>query len=51
MTAVRKPEALSAVPRHEVMYRHGVVVRVTHWINAIIIILLFASGLLEAKEA
>src|SRR5258706_11434123 len=33
------------VPRREVMYRHTVAVRLTHWINALILVLLLISGL------
>src|SRR6266853_6516618 len=34
-----------AVPRREVMYRHTVAVRLTHWVNALILVLLLMSGL------
>ena len=34
-----------AVPRREVMYRHTVAVRLTHWVNALILVLLLISGL------
>src|SRR5215813_724370 len=33
------------VPRREIMYRHTVAVRLTHWINALILVLLLISGL------
>jgi len=33
------------VPRREIMYRHTVAVRLTHWINALILVLLLMSGL------
>ena len=33
------------VRRRDVMYRHTVVVRLTHWINALILVLLLISGL------
>jgi thiosulfate reductase cytochrome b subunit len=32
-------------PAREVMYRHSVVVRLTHWINALCLVLLLMSGL------
>jgi thiosulfate reductase cytochrome b subunit len=35
----------SAVRKREVMYRHTVAVRLTHWINALILVLLLISGL------
>ena len=35
----------SAKPAREVMYRHSVVVRLTHWINALCLVLLLMSGL------
>jgi thiosulfate reductase cytochrome b subunit len=34
-----------AKPAREVMYRHSVVVRFTHWINALCLVLLLMSGL------
>jgi thiosulfate reductase cytochrome b subunit len=34
-----------AVSKREVMYRHTVAVRLTHWINALILLLLLISGL------
>jgi thiosulfate reductase cytochrome b subunit len=40
-----KSEAAPAAPLREVMYRHTVTVRLTHWINAAIVIVLVASGL------
>jgi thiosulfate reductase cytochrome b subunit len=45
--AVIPAPALAAPPkpRREVIYRHGVVVRVCHWINAVVIALLIMSGL------
>jgi thiosulfate reductase cytochrome b subunit len=44
--AVTKPAGEPAVkPQREVIYRHSVVVRLTHWINALILVLLLASGL------
>lgn len=45
MTVLTKSQALSAAPQREVMYRHTVTVRLTHWINALIFVLLLASGL------
>ncbi len=35
----------AAAPQREVMYRHTVAVRLTHWINALILVLLLISGL------
>jgi thiosulfate reductase cytochrome b subunit len=43
-TPVPAVTAPAASPR-EVMYRHGIVVRVTHWINALCLALLLMSGL------
>jgi len=40
--AADEPEV---VPRREVVYRHTVAVRLTHWINAVILVLLLISGL------
>jgi cytochrome b subunit of formate dehydrogenase len=37
--------AAPAAPPREVVYRHGVVVRATHWINALCLVLLLMSGL------
>ncbi len=37
--------AAPAAPPREIMYRHSVVVRVTHWINALCLVLLLMSGL------
>ena len=34
-----------AMRKREVMYRHTVAVRLTHWINALILVLLLISGL------
>jgi len=39
------PEAQDASPSREVIYRHTVVVRATHWINALCLTLLLMSGL------
>ncbi len=39
------PEEVSAAPAREIIYRHGVVVRFTHWINALLLALLLMSGL------
>src|SRR5258708_19139526 len=41
-TAAVQPDV---VPRREVMYRHTVAVRLTHWVNALILVLLLISGL------
>jgi len=35
----------AAAPQREVIYRHTVAVRLTHWINALILVLLLVSGL------
>jgi thiosulfate reductase cytochrome b subunit len=44
--AETKPAAQpDVVPRREVMYRHTVAVRLTHWVNALILVLLLMSGL------
>jgi thiosulfate reductase cytochrome b subunit len=45
MTVPDEPEASAASPRREVVYRHSVTVRLTHWINALIFVVLLASGL------
>lgn len=52
MTALSEPDVQpdaaarpAAAPRREVVYRHTVVVRLAHWINALILVLLLASGL------
>jgi thiosulfate reductase cytochrome b subunit len=51
MVALSEPDAETTAaepalkPRREVVYRHTVVVRLTHWINALILVLLLASGL------
>src|SRR5271165_5210832 len=37
--------ATPAAPQREVMYRHSIVVRATHWINAVCLALLLMSGL------
>jgi thiosulfate reductase cytochrome b subunit len=38
-------ETQESPPKREVIYRHGAVVRVTHWINALCLTLLLMSGL------
>src|SRR5215831_15506635 len=43
--AVPSRAAAGAKPAREVMYRHSVVVRLTHWINALCLALLLMSGL------
>lgn len=46
MTAVTAEETPApAPPAHETIYRHGLAVRVTHWINVLVISLLLMSGL------
>ena len=45
MTVLNEPEAPPSTPQREVMYRHSVAVRLTHWINVAIFVLLLASGL------
>src|SRR5882762_441542 len=42
MKAAAQPDV---IPRREVMYRHTVAVRLTHWINALVLVLLLISGL------
>jgi len=42
MTAAAQP---AAALRREVIYRHTIAVRLTHWINALILVLLLMSGL------
>ena len=39
------PAQQAVAPQREVMYRHTVAVRLTHWINALILVLLLISGL------
>ena len=47
--AVSEPSPVAgtpaAPPRREVIYRHAVVVRATHWINVLCLALLLMSGL------
>src|SRR5260221_4517348 len=46
LTVERKAQVQpAAAPQREVMYRHSVAVRLTHWINALILVLLLISGL------
>jgi thiosulfate reductase cytochrome b subunit len=47
VSPIARPQAsgASATPKREVMYRHTVAVRLTHWINALILVLLLISGL------
>jgi thiosulfate reductase cytochrome b subunit len=45
MSVLGEAQASSAPPQWEVMYRHTVTVRLTHWINVVIFVLLLASGL------
>jgi thiosulfate reductase cytochrome b subunit len=45
MSALTEPLATSAPPQREIVYRHTVTVRLTHWINALTFVLLLASGL------
>ncbi len=44
MTAITAEDA-RPTPRREVIYRHGLAVRITHWANALVISLLLMSGL------
>ncbi|HEY7852463.1 MAG TPA: cytochrome b/b6 domain-containing protein, partial [Caulobacteraceae bacterium] len=44
MTSVTANDSVPSVGR-EVIYRHGLVVRVTHWVNVLVISLLLMSGL------
>ena len=41
----KAPAQSPATLRREVMYRHTVAVRLTHWLNALILVLLLISGL------
>jgi cytochrome b subunit of formate dehydrogenase len=47
--AAREPSSLAgapdASPGREVIYRHAIVVRLTHWINLLCVTLLLMSGL------
>jgi thiosulfate reductase cytochrome b subunit len=43
--AASQSPVAAAMPAREVMYRHSVVVRLTHWINALCLVLLLMSGL------
>jgi thiosulfate reductase cytochrome b subunit len=43
--AKSQSDAEAAAPQREVMYRHTVMVRLTHWLNVLIIAVLLASGL------
>jgi len=48
ITADRAPPAAPTTPRkapREVIYRHTFLVRLTHWINALVIVLMIGSGL------
>lgn len=45
MTVLTAPHVISAPPERDVMVRHAVTVRLTHWINAAIVLLLLTSGL------
>jgi thiosulfate reductase cytochrome b subunit len=45
MTVLNDPEAPPSLPQREVMVRHTVAVRLTHWINVVIFVALLASGL------
>ena len=48
-TTLETPETLEATagsrPRREVIYRHTFLVRLTHWLNALIIVVMIGSGL------
>lgn len=37
--------ASAAIPRPEIVYRHAVMVRITHWVNALCLLVLLMSGL------
>ncbi|MGH8189912.1 MAG: cytochrome b/b6 domain-containing protein [Rhodanobacteraceae bacterium] len=41
----RRPAAAGAAPRKRLIYRHSVPVRVTHWINFVVITIMLMSGL------
>jgi thiosulfate reductase cytochrome b subunit len=38
-------DAVSVLPRRRLVYRHSVLVRVTHWVNVLCLTILFMSGL------
>jgi thiosulfate reductase cytochrome b subunit len=44
-TALAAPAPAAASPGRETTYRHGIAVRVTHWINVLCVVLLLMSGL------
>ena len=35
----------AVVPQHEIVYRHALAVRITHWVNAFCLLVLLLSGL------
>jgi thiosulfate reductase cytochrome b subunit len=41
----KAPVQPATAPKREIMYRHTVAVRLTHWFNALILVLLLISGL------
>jgi thiosulfate reductase cytochrome b subunit len=45
MTSTTADETGQAAPRREVVYRHSGVVRLTHWINALALLVLLMSGM------
>ena len=45
MSDLDRAKAEAVAPQREVMYRHAVTVRLTHWLNVLIITALLASGL------
>jgi thiosulfate reductase cytochrome b subunit len=44
-TEASVPVATEVAPRREVIYRHSLVVRLTHWLNLLFLVLLLLSGL------
>src|SRR5882757_9613379 len=42
---LKSPVRAPAAPKREVIYRHTIAVRLTHWINALVLVLLLMSGL------
>jgi thiosulfate reductase cytochrome b subunit len=45
MSVFTGPKAEAVAPQCEVIYRHSVTVRLTHWLNVLIVAVLLASGL------
>jgi thiosulfate reductase cytochrome b subunit len=45
MSVLDRAKTEAVAPQREVMYRHSVMVRLTHWLNVLIVAALLASGL------